>query len=73
MGSAVGPEGGLGVLPILLVVLCAGNMHSTLFLHLPLKKWQLGFWSFCILLSIICPNCSCMWLLLVPYFFYFVA
>ena len=28
------------------------------------------FWSFCILLSIICPNCTCMQLFLVPYSFF---
>ena len=73
VGSGIGPEGGSGILPILLVVLCAGNMHSTLLLLLALKKWQLGFWSFCILLSIICPNCSRMWLFFFPCFLYFVA
>lgn len=30
---------------------------------------EVGFWPFCILLFIICPNCSCMWLILVPYSF----
>ena len=48
-------------------------MHRTLLLLLALKKWQLGFWSFCILLSIICPNCTRMWLFFFPYFLYFVA
>ena len=28
------------------------------------------FWSFCILLSIICPNCTCTQLFLVPYSFF---
>ena len=31
------------------------------------QKWQLGFWPFCILLFIICPNCPCTQLFLVPY------
>ena len=43
---------------------------DTLFLLPPLQKWQLGFWSFCILLSIICPNCACMQLFLVPHSFF---
>ena len=43
---------------------------DTLFLPLALQKWQLGFWSFCILLSIICPNCACTHLFLVPHSFF---
>ena len=55
-----------------------GGMHSTLIL-LPipcffpvLQKWQLGFWSFCIniSLSIIFPNCTRMQLFLAPYSFF---
>ena len=29
-----------------------------------------GFWPFCILFFIICPNCTCMQLVLVPYSFF---
>ena len=35
-----------------------------------LQKWQLGFWSLCIFLSIICPNCTYMQLFVVPYSFF---
>ena len=52
-GSGVGPEAGLGGLPTPLVVLRAGDTHSTLLLLLTpcfllpaLQKWQLGFRSF---------------------------
>ena len=34
--------------------------------HPGLHKWHLGFWSFCILLSRICPGCPCTWLFLGP-------
>ena len=34
-----------------------------------LQNWQLDFWSFCILLSIICPNI----VILVPYSFFVVG
>lgn len=51
----LGWRGGLGGLPLPLVVLCAGIMHSILLLLPELQKWQLGFWPFYILL-IICPN-----------------
>ena len=30
-----------------------------------LRKWQLSFWFFCVLLSIICQNCTCTQLFLV--------
>ena len=36
-----------------LVVLHAGYMPSTLLLLSTFQKWHLGFWTFCILLSII--------------------
>ena len=63
-------EDGLGGLPTPLVVLSAGGVLSALLLLLALQKWQLGFWSFCILLSIICPNYACTQLFLVPYIFF---
>ena len=45
--------------------------HSSTVLLLPApQKWQLGFWSFGILLSIRCPNCTCTQLFLVPYYFF---
>ena len=67
----VQPEGGLGGFPTPLVVLGVRGMPSTLLLLPVLQKWQVGFfWSFCILLSIICPNCQCMQLFLVPYCFF---
>ena len=34
------------------------------------SSWVLFFWYFCILLSIICPNCICMQLFLVSYSFF---
>ena len=64
------PKGGLGGLPTPLVVLFAGILPRTLLLLPASQKWQLGFWSFCILLSIICPNCTGMQLFLVPYSFF---
>ena len=36
--------------------------------HLRSGSWV--FWSFCILLSIICPSCACMQSFLVPYSFF---
>ena len=57
-------------------VVCRGHAQYSDFvldalLLLPaLQKWQMGFWSFCILLSIICPNCACIHLILVPYSFF---
>ena len=51
-----------------------GACASTLLLFLAPKKWQLGVWSFCILLFIICPNYTCAQLFeqlfLVPYGFF---
>ena len=46
------------------------GMHSTLLLLPALQIQQLGFVSLCILLSIICPNCACTQLFLVPYNFF---
>ena len=43
---------------------------NTLFLLRALQKWQLGFLVFCIFLSIICLNCACRQLFLVPYSFF---
>ena len=65
-------RGGLGGLPTPLVVLCAGITRRTLLLLLAPQKWQFGFWSFCILLFIICPNYACVQLLLVPYSFFYL-
>ena len=45
-------------------------MCSTLLLLQALQKWQLGLWSFCILLFIIFPNCASTQLFLVPYSFF---
>ena len=52
-------RGGLGGLPTPLVVPCAGIMCRTLILLPAPQKWQLGFWSFCILLFINLPQ-PCM-------------
>lgn len=60
--------GDLGDLSAFLVVLCAGIMHGILLLLLSPQKWWLGFGLFfCILLFIICPNCTHVQLFLVPY------
>ena len=67
MCPEVGPEGWFRCLPTPLVVVCVGGMLRTLFLLPAIQKWQLSFWSFCILLTIICPNCTCTQLFLVPY------
>ena len=40
-------------------------MRGTLLLLPALQKWQLGFWSFYIILSRICPSCACTQLFLV--------
>ena len=58
MGGSRGRAGAVfGGLPTPSVVLSAGGRRSPLLLLLTLQKWQLGFWSFCIL-SRICPDCS---------------
>ena len=69
--------GRLGVLPTSLVVLCARGLCSTLFLPLTpyfcsglFRSGSWVFWSLCIFLSIICPNCTCIQLFLVPYSFF---
>ena len=67
MCPEVGPKGWFRCLPTPLVVVCVGGMLSTPFLLPAVQKWQLSFWSFCILLTIICPNCTCTQLFLVPY------
>lgn len=46
---------------------CPPCWWCTLFLLLAPKKWQLGVWSFCILLFVICPNWACMQLLAVTF------
>ena len=71
-------RGGLGGLPIAVVVLSAGGMCSTLpLLPTPCLCSQIsrrGSWSFCILLSIICPNCtSCSYFQSLVFYLYFVA
>ena len=43
---------------------------NTLFLLRALQRWQLGFWSFHILLSIDLPQLASMQLFLVPYSFF---
>jgi len=50
-----------------LMVLCSGIMCNKLLLLLTPQKGLLDFWSLCILLLIICPNCSCMQVFSVPY------
>ena len=60
-------SGGLGALPTPLVVACVQGACTVL---LSLQKWQLDFWSFCILLYIICPNRTYVQLFLVPYSFF---
>ena len=50
-----------------LMVLCSGIMWNKLLLLLTPQKGLLDFWSLCILLLIICPNCSCMQVFSVPY------
>ena len=40
---------------------------NTLLLLLALHKWHLGFFICMYLLSIICPNCACRQLVLVPF------
>lgn len=51
VGPGVRPEDGLVGLPAPLVVVCAGDMHRTLFLLPAFQQWQLGvlafFVSFC--------------------------
>lgn len=61
VGSRVEPKGGQSI-PLGMVY--ARGMHSTQLLLSAAQKWQLGFWSF-----IICSNCICMQLFLVPYRF----
>ena len=77
-----GWRGGLGSLLTPLVVTCAGVMHSTpLLLPTPcfcprlFRSGSWAFWSLCICLSIICPNCTDTKLFLVPYILssYFVT
>ena len=46
-----------------------GGVFNTMLLLPTFQKWQLGFCCFCILF-IICPNCECMQLFLVPYSFF---
>ena len=58
-GEGSGLKGGLGGLPTVLMVPCAGCMCSALLLLLPPQKRQLGFWSFCILFMICPVICAC--------------
>ena len=75
MCPGVGPEGWLrsSAHPLGGVV-CRGHAQYPAFAPatlLPaLQNGSWSFWSFCILLSIICPNCECMQLFLVPYSFF---
>ena len=67
MGPGVTPEADLGGLPTHFVgLVCTARAQDLLLLPVP-QNWQLGFWSFCILWFIICSNCTCSLLLLVPY------
>ena len=52
-------RGSLGGLLTPLVAPCVGIMCRTPLLLPKSQKYQLGFWSFCILLFIICSNCAC--------------
>ena len=57
-------------MPTHLAVLSAGVMHSTRFCSCS-SEVSVGFWSSCIFLSIICPNCvAYAELFLVPYSFF---
>ena len=57
-------------------VVCWGHAQhpafapDTLILLPAPQKWQLGFWSLCIWLFMIRPNCACTQLFLVPYSFF---
>ena len=70
VGPGVGQEWWLKWAAHPLVVLSARGLRRTLLLLPAPQKWQLGFWSFCILLFIICPKCACTQLFLVPYIFF---
>ena len=77
MYPGVGPEGWLGGFAHPLGgAVCRGPAQypafapDTLFLLPAPQKCQLCFWSLCILLFIICPNCACTQLFLVPYSFF---
>ena len=62
MGPGVGSEGvAVGVCP--LPSLCCVRLPAQL-------SAVTGVWSFCILLFIMCPNCTCSQLLLVPNSFF---
>ena len=64
-----GLRGGLGGRPHPLGgAVCRVHAQYPALLPTP-QKWQLGFWSFCILF-IICPNGACTQLFLVPYRFF---
>ena len=52
-------------LPISLEGTCPGGTCSPPFLLPTPQKWQLGFWSFCVWLFIICLNCPCVQLFVV--------
>ena len=43
-----------------------GQGHSVLLLLPAPGKWQLGFWSLCILLFMICPSCTSRQVFVVP-------
>ena len=64
-----GWRGGFDALPTPSVALCTGCMCNIPVLLPAFQKWQLGFWSFCVL-SIIHPNCTYTLLFLLPYSFF---
>ena len=70
MGSGVRPEGWLRCFAHPFGGVSAGGTCSTLLLLPALQKWQLGFWSFRILFSVICTYCACTQLFSLPYRFF---
>ena len=64
-GDGSGQRGGLGGLPTPLVVLCAGSCTGSCFCS-DTSIVAIGFVIFCVLLFIICPNCTVVYLFLVP-------
>ena len=52
----MGQRGGLGGLPVPLVVVCAGGMQSTCFCSWFFRSGSWAFRSRCLLWSIICPS-----------------
>ena len=52
-----GESGGLVVCHPLGGSMCRNHAQDTALAGEP-RKWQLGCWSFCVLLFVICPNCN---------------